>query len=108
MNINKQIINKPRWLLIDDVRIIPGVEKIARDYEQGKHAIINNGPWECIIFDHDIGPNGTGYDLMCLLEQNPFLIPNNIMIITQNASARPKMEALKEKLLQTKRETSNI
>lgn len=105
-SINKQKILKPRWLLIDDVRSIPGVEKIARTYFEGLKAITMEGPWECIIFDHDLGAgtDKNGYDLMCLLEEQPELIPNNIMIITQNASARPKMEALRMKLLQIKQE----
>lgn len=97
-------INKPKWLLIDDVRSIPGVEKTARTYFEGLKAITTEGPWECIIFDHDLGSgiDKNGYDLMCLLEERPELIPNNIIIVTQNASARPKMETLREKLLHLK------
>lgn len=91
-----------KWLLIDDLRTIPGVTKTARTYDEGRDAILNESPWECILFDHDLGElddRKNGYSLMCLLEENPKLIPNNIMIITQNASARPKMEQLKTKLL---------
>lgn len=95
---------KSKWLLIDDIRTVPGVDRTARTYEDGLRAITREGPWDCIIFDHDLGENQkSGYDLMCVLEENTQLIPNNIMIITDNASARPKMEMLKNKLLNTRR-----
>lgn len=97
------MIHKNKWLLIDDIRTIPGVDKIARTYDEGLRAITSEGPWECIVFDHDLGNSiRTGYDLMCILEQQPSLIPNNIMIITQNPSARPKMEQLRTRLLNLK------
>lgn len=98
------VLSRPRWLLIDDQRTIPGVEKTARNYWEGLKAITVEGPWECIIFDHDLGGGlkQTGYDLMCILEEKPELIPNNIMVITQNAGARPKMEFLRRKLMKMK------
>lgn len=103
--VTSSAVIKPRWLLIDDQRVIPGVEKTARTYFEGLKAITMEGPWECIIFDHDLScEDKTGYDLMCLLEERPELIPNNILIVTQNASARPKMEQLKHKLLRMKHE----
>ena len=94
-------IEQKKWLLIDDIRTIPGVDKIARTYDAGYKAITEEGPWQCIIFDHDLGLDDTknGYKLMCVLEEHPEFIPENIMIITQNASAKPKMEALKRRLL---------
>lgn len=95
-----------RWLLIDDVRQIQGVDKTARSYDEGYHAIHHEGPWECIIFDHDLGdkhdPERTGYDLMCELERHPHLIPNNILIVTQNPVGYQKMESLKRRLLEMK------
>ena len=91
-------IEKPRWLLIDDLRTVPEAI-IARTYKDGKNAILNDGPWDCIIFDHDLGCKKTGYDLMCILEEHPELIPKNIIVITQNSVAKVKMELLKQKLL---------
>jgi len=99
-------IIQARWLLIDDIRNIKGIDKIARTYDEGLNAIHNEGPWECIIFDHDLGdkqiPERTGYDLMCELERHPELIPNNIILVTQNPVGRQKMEVLKNKLLRRK------
>ena len=102
MRLVKESMIQSKWLLIDDVRTVPGVDSIARTYEEGLEAIKNDGPWNCIIFDHDLGSTGTGYDLMCYLEQHPHLIPNNIMIITQNASVMQKMQQLKDRLLTLK------
>lgn len=99
-------IMKARWLLIDDIRNIQGVDKVARTYDEGLHAIHNEGPWDCILFDHDLGdkhtPERTGYDLMCELERHPELIPNNIILVTQNPVGLQKMNFLKNKLLRMK------
>lgn len=98
------MIEQKRWLLIDDWRDVQGVTKTARTYFEGLKAITLEGPWDCIIFDHDLGggEKQTGYDLMCMLEEKPHLIPDNIMLITQNAAAKPKMEALRSRLLHMK------
>lgn len=104
---NSDII-KPRWLLIDDMRSLTNVDKIARTYDEGLHAIHKEGPWDCIIFDHDLGdkrtPERTGYDLMCELERHPNLIPKNILIITQNPVGIQKMTLLKNRLLRMRDE----
>lgn len=104
-------IKQARWLLIDDIRNIQGVDKVARTYEEGLSAILNEGPWDCIIFDHDLGdeqtPERTGYDLMCVLERHPELIPNNIILVTQNPVGFKKMNILKNKLLRIKHEIYN-
>ena len=88
------------WLLIDDKRNVAGVESIARTYKEGKDAILRGG-WATIIFDHDLGdtnPKHTGYDLMCILEEHPELIPENIMLITDNPVGLQKMEVLRIRL----------
>lgn len=99
-----------RWLLIDDERTLVGIDKIARTYNEGLNAILNEGPWDCIIFDHDLGdtsvPEKTGYDLMCRLEENPELIPSNIIVISQNPVGVQKMEKLRLKLLRIKDEAN--
>ena len=96
------ILDRPKWLLVDDVRNIPGVDRVARTYDEAVQAIVNEGPWKCIMFDHDLGEERNGYDLMCMLEREPKLIPDNIMIITQNPAARPRMEQLKRRLMDMK------
>ena len=100
-------MEKSKWLLIDDYRTISGVDKIARTYDAGLEAILNEGPWSCIVFDHDLACEKSGYDLMCVLEEKPELIPDNIIIITDNAAARPKMEQLKNRLLKIKNGSIN-
>lgn len=86
------------------------MDRVARSFDDGFYAIHNEGPWDCIVFDHDLGdqevPERTGYTLMCELEKYPHLISNIIMIITSNPAGRQRMEALKTKLLEIKDETT--
>ena len=103
-----KILEKPKWLLIDDMRSIRGIDRTARSYDEAVKAITFEGPWDTIMFDHDLGEERTGYDIMCILEREPKLIPNNILIITQNSAARPRMEQLRLRLLDMKNSIQTI
>jgi hypothetical protein len=96
-----------RNLLIDDMRDpkdFPNITRVARDYAQAIDALQNDGPWDMVWFDHDLGEGwqvgfATGYDVMCWLEKNPQFIPKHISLCTQNAVGREKMKILGCRLL---------
>ena len=46
----------------------------------------------------------TGYDVLCWLEEHPKYIPEKIIVITQNPSAREKMNLVIKKI---EKETQN-
>ena len=107
--------NSQKILLIDDLRNggdpnLRGVKPtdIARTYWDGWHSLAFDGPWDLLLLDHDLGcfemsglygkREKTGYDILCLLERYTYFLPKDIKVITDNASARPKMEAVVRKL----------
>lgn len=90
-----------RILLIDDLRSVP-CTFIARTFDEGLSALRNEGPWDLLLLDHDLGdpnPKKTGYDILNWLEENPGYIPHNIRLVTQNPVGRQKMQPLVERLL---------
>lgn len=76
------------WLLVDDKRDL-NCECIARTSQAAKKLIALGG-WECICFDHDLGEESNGYDILCWGIENNFL-SNHIQIITSNPVGRNKM-----------------
>jgi hypothetical protein len=100
-----------RILAIDDERPCKGANIVARTYEDGLKAL-ELGPWDELWLDHDLGAveqqkikgrEATGYDILCFMEQvfPPSKLPKKILLLTSNASARPKMEAAIERLYQS-------
>lgn len=85
------ILNKPNWLLIDDVREL-GTEAIARTPALGKKFLALGG-WDCVCFDHDLGMHEeTGYDVMKWAIQHNFL-PDKVQLVTSNPVGRANMQA---------------
>lgn len=87
-------------LLIDDMRNIKA-DRIARTFDDGIKALTNEGPWDLLYLDHDLGdpaPNKTGYDIMNFLEVNPGLIPGSIVCVSSNPVGRQKIGVVIEKL----------
>ena len=79
------------WLLIDDVRDL-NCEMIARTPEAAKHALTCDS-WECVCFDHNLGCDEFGYDIMkWMLEQSIF--PPRIQLVTSNPVGRENMKML--------------
>lgn len=63
-----------RVLLIDDLREIKA-DRVARTFEDGIKALAEEGPWDILYLDHDLGdenPKHTGYGVMCFLEEMYF------------------------------------
>lgn len=94
-----------RVLLIDDMRNVAylkqqyGVEvtHIARTFADGINMLKNEGPWDLLMLDHDLGcydEDGrelTGYMVLLFLEEHLEYMPALIKVITDNSSARQKM-----------------
>ncbi len=80
-----------RVLLIDDLRNIKA-DRVARTFEDGLKALAEEGPWDLLYLDHDLGdenPKHTGYGIMCFLEEQAFLgnrhlLPAVIRKVTSN------------------------
>ena len=89
-----------RTLLIDDLRDIKA-DVIARTFDEGINALTNDGPFDILYLDHDLGdptPSKTGYDVMCFLEANLELLPKKIVLVTSNPVGRQKMQVVIDKL----------
>jgi CheY-like chemotaxis protein len=90
-------------LAIDDQRHFDGAH-IVKTYNEGIAALASQH-WDLLYLDHDLGdfsgPDGremTGYDVMCWIEANPEHLPDEIILVTDNASGRPRMKMVCDKL----------
>ncbi len=80
-----------RVLLIDDLRNIKA-DRVARTFEDGLKALVEEGPWDILYLDHDLGdenPKHTGYGIMCFLEEmyfteRKYLLPKEVRKVTSN------------------------
>lgn len=89
-----------KTLLIDDMRDIK-VDRIARTYDDGIQALTNEGPWDILYLDHDLGeedPKKTGYGIINFLEANPDKLPGKIELVTSNPVGRKQMQTVIERL----------
>ncbi len=89
-------------LLIDDKRNLEVATHTARSYIEGI-LLLQSEPFDLVLLDHDLGDfhNGkeyTGYDILCWLEQNQQYLPEEIVLVTDNASARQKMQLVIDKI----------
>lgn len=87
-------------LLIDDLRDIKA-DVIARTYDQGIDALTNQGPFEVLYLDHDLGeadPGATGYGIMNFLEANPQFLPGKIVCVSSNPVGRQRIQMVIDKL----------
>jgi len=101
LHIARRSVPKPgRALLIDDMRNIRA-DYVARTFDDGVYALLNEGPWEILYLDHDLGdpvPYKTGYDIINFLEANPVLLPKKIILVTDNPVGRQKMQKVINRL----------
>jgi len=85
-----------RVLLIDDMRNIKA-DRVCRTFDEGLKALRDDGPWDVLLLDHDLGdknPRKTGYDLLVFLEEYPRYLPKQIRLVTQNPVGVEKMTKL--------------
>ncbi len=76
------------WLLIDDERNL-NTEAVARTAEAGKK-LLTLGGWSVVCFDHDLGCEESGYDVIVwALERG--LLPLHVQIVTANPVGRKNM-----------------
>ena len=89
-----------KTLLIDDLRNI-NVDVTARTYDEGIKALEEQGPFDTLYLDHDLGdpdPSKTGYGIMNFLEANLRLLPKEIVLVTANPVGRVRMQTVINKL----------
>lgn len=89
-----------RTLLIDDMRNLI-VDRTARTYDDGIHALTCEGPFDILYLDHDLGeedPRKTGMGIMNFLEANPEYKPGTIVLVTSNPVGRKQMQVVIDKL----------
>lgn len=88
-----------RTLLIDDIRNLPA-DRVARTFEDGIEALKNEGPWELLLLDHDLGQedgkDGTG--IVNFLEQNTSCMPKEVRIVSSNPVGRNRMQLVINKI----------
>jgi len=74
-----------RTLLIDDFRDLKA-DRVARTFDDGITALRDEGPWEMLYLDHDLGeqPPKDGYGIACWLERNINRFPEQIIIVSSN------------------------
>lgn len=92
------------WLLIDDMRDL-GTEAIARTPEVAKE-LLSHIIWECVCFDHDLGTEESGYDIMKWMFER-MIYPKQIQIVTSNPVGRDRMIAALEKEQYTSKDHVN-
>ena len=85
-----------RTLLIDDIRDIK-TTVVARTYQEGIDALMNDGPFDVLYLDHDLasydedGNEKTGYHILCWLEEFPEYLPGHVELVTANPVGRRRM-----------------
>jgi len=79
------------WLLIDDQRDL-NCEAIARTPQSAKELLKCNC-WECVCFDHDLGTNETGCDIIKWMFMMK-IYPPKIQLVTSNPVGRDNMIAV--------------
>lgn len=77
------------WLLIDDLRNA-NVDVIARTYDSAMAVLNTDIVWTGMVFDHDLGCEKNGYDILSWCIDNNKL-PNDVQLITDNAAGLDKM-----------------
>lgn len=97
-----------KTLLIDDLREIKA-DVVARTFDDGIQALRSGGKFDVLYLDHDLGEDElcliegdkypkTGYGIMVFLENNPHLLPGEIVLVTSNPVGRKNMQAVINKL----------
>lgn len=97
-----------RVLAIDDCRELSFANVLCRTYNDGLMALENMGPWSELYLDHDLGAIDsqytetgrelTGMDILNWLEEHPEYLPDEITIVSGNASRLEMMEMIVERL----------
>ena len=91
-----------RTLAIDDTRDFD-VTRLERDYFGGIDALENDGPWDRLYLDHDLGftdsgEEWNGYCIMVWIEKHPEFAPKEIVCVSSNPVGIRRMEVVADKL----------
>lgn len=93
------------WLLIDDMRDL-GTDAIARNAQAGI-AMLTAHKWECVCFDHDLGEQESGYDVMKWMLGNA-IFPPRIQLVTSNPVGRKNMAFLLDQYNYESKDNANF
>jgi len=85
-------------LLIDDERTFDDATCIARNATDGIYELEHNGVWDKLYLDHDLGEDGTGYDVICWLEENPSFMPKEVVCVSANPPGRDRINVVIKKI----------
>jgi hypothetical protein len=91
-----------KTLLIDDMPETKAVKAdvVAKTYEDGIRALKEDGPFDILYLDHDLGQEDhkTGYGIMCWLEANLKYLPGDVICVSRNPAGRRDIELVANKL----------
>jgi CheY-like chemotaxis protein len=104
-------------LLIDDQRtpvLIKSqydiqVTSVATDYNEGIRALKEDGPFDLLLLDHDLGSYNedgremTGTDIMQFLLENPIYLPIDIYVVSANPVGAQRMREMAKRAYDQKR-----
>ena len=85
-------------LLIDDERTFDDATCVARNATDGIYELEHNGVWDKLYLDHDLGEDGTGYDVICWLEENPSFMPKEVICVSANPPGRSRINQVIKKI----------
>ena len=83
------------------IKTVLPADRIARTFDDGIKALKQEGPFDILYLDHDLGdpdPNKTGYGVMNFLEANPELLPKKIICISSNPPGKQRIQMVIDKL----------
>ena len=83
------------WLLIDDERNL-NTEVVARTVEAARVVLQTDIQWERICFDHDLGSEMSGYDVLNWALSTNNLRTRKVQLVTSNPVGRQNMMNLLE------------
>lgn len=104
-----------RRLLIDDTRdessenIKMRLDVIARNQWEGMRQLLDNGPWDLLLLDHDLhsydkdGKEWTGYHIASYLEEQAYngnwsVIPKKIICVSSNPEGARRINVALSKI----------
>lgn len=98
-----------RILLIDDLRDLKAT-RVARTFEDGIKALKEEGPWDALWLDHDLGqPDGQdGTGVMNWLDENRQFMPGCIECVSSNPVGRDRIQKVALKIYGEMNEQDNL
>lgn len=84
-------------LWVDDAKPCPEGWAVARTYTDAWH-LLARYEYDCVALDHDLGDDGTGYDLLCAMERGELRRPRSFLLISLNPVGRARMAMVVDRM----------